>query len=60
MLSKEVYCNSNVLQTGVFGRSLQPLGDFSSYFGKKAILILLDHISQPFESIQSHLKVLDF
>ena len=59
--SKEVYCNSNVSQTGVWGRSPQPpeamgsgsfaLGRwaiFPNFLEKKAILIPLDHISHVF------------
>ena len=60
-LSKEVYRNSNVTQTGVWGRSPMPpeamesgakspdAGQFFVIFWKKkAILIPLDHISHVF------------
>ena len=62
VLSKKAYCNSNVLLTGVWGQSPQPLeamragGEaiFRSVLEKKAVLTPLDHISQvfgaPFES----------
>ena len=46
MLSNEVYCNSNVLQTGVWAI-------FRNFFGKKAILlhwITLRTYLEPFES----------
>ena len=62
VLSKLVY--SNVSQTGVWGRSPQPLvvmgvwgqtpeplGDFCKFLEKKAILIQLDHISHVFTAI---------
>ena len=49
VLSKLVY--SYVSQTGVWGQSPQPLGDFSKFLGKKAILIPLDHISHVFKAI---------
>ena len=55
---------SNVSQTGVLGRSLQPpvamgvlgqsiqlLGDFRKFSEKKAILMPLDHISHVFTAI---------
>ena len=61
MLSKQEY--SNVSQTevwgrnpeppeamGVWGQSPQPLGNFSKFLEKKAILILLDHILQVFKA----------
>ena len=63
MLSKEVYCNSNVYQTGVWGLRPkpseamgvwglrpQPLGDLSYFFSKKAVLTPLDHISHEFRA----------
>ena len=62
VLSKLVY--SDVSQTGVLGRSPQlpvamgvwgqspqSLGDFCKFLKKKAILILLDHISHVFKAI---------
>ena len=49
VLSKLVY--SNVSQTGVWGQSPQPLGDFCKFLEKKAILIPLDHISLLFTAI---------
>ena len=62
VLSKLVV--SNVSQTGVWGRNLQPpvatgvwgqspqpLGDFCTFLDKKAILIPLDHISHVFKAI---------
>ena len=65
-LRKEVYCNSNVSQTGVWGRRVQPpegvgvWGEapsrwtiFRNFLEKKVVLIPLDHIctfSEPFES----------
>ena len=67
VLSKEKYCNSNVLVTGVWGRSPQLMGDFSEFFEKKAVLTPFDHISvvfgAPFEStrlfnLESQLKKL--
>ena len=62
VLSKLVV--SNVSQTGVWGRSLQPpvatgvwgqspqpLGDFCTFLDKKAILNPLDYISHVFKAI---------
>ena len=42
---------SNVSQTGVWGQSPQPLGDFCTFLDKKAILNPLDHISHVFKAI---------
>ena len=47
---------SNVSQTGVWERSPQPpVGDFCKFLEKKAILILLDHISHMFKAISKNL-----
>ena len=48
-MSKLAY--SNVSQTGVWGQSPQPLGDFCTVLEKKAILIPLDHILHVFTAI---------
>ena len=50
VLSKLVY--SNVSQTGVWGRSPQPLGNLCTFSEKKAILIPLDHTSHVFTAIE--------
>ena len=55
VLSKLVY--SNVSQTGVWGQSLQPLGDFCKFLEKKSYL---NPIGSYFKRVQSHLKELDF
>ena len=36
---------------GVWGQSLEPLGNFCKFLEKKAILIPLDHISHVFTAI---------
>ena len=49
VLGKVVY--SNLPQTGVWGQSLQLLGDFCKFLETKAVLIPLDHISHVFTAI---------
>ena len=66
-LSKEVYSNWNLSQTGVWGRSPQPPDDMEVWgqnplaagrcFGKKSYF---NTIGLHFSRIQIHLKVLDF
>ena len=69
VLGKEVYCNSNVSLTGVWGQSPQPpeaivvWGEapsrrafFCSFLKKSCFNAIGSH----FARIQSHLKILDF
>ena len=49
-VSKLVY--SNVSQTGIWGRSPSRWAIFRNFFEKKAILMLLDHVSNVFRTIE--------
>ena len=73
MLSKEVFCNSNVLLTGVWGQSPQPReamgvwGEapsrwaiFRNFLEKKAVLTPLDHISHVFRASFESTRFLTF
>ena len=56
-LSKDVYCNSNVSQTGVWRLSPRLLGGFFGIFLKKCYFNIIE---SHFARIQSHFKVVDF
>ena len=54
-LSQLVYLN--ISQTGIWGLSPQPLGDFCKFLEKKSYL---NPIGSHFARVQSHFKELDF